>query len=77
MFKVKYIKYLCFFTILGKRSCPGEPLGRVEVFLYFTSILQRFIVRLPEGKMANFEGELGITFQCKPQDLIFTRIRDE
>ncbi|XP_018429724.1 PREDICTED: cytochrome P450 2F2-like [Nanorana parkeri] len=26
----------------GKRICPGESLGRMELFLYFTSLLQNF-----------------------------------
>ncbi|KAH7931977.1 hypothetical protein HPB52_025068 [Rhipicephalus sanguineus] len=34
----------------GKRTCPGEILATVEIFLAVTSLLQRFRV-LPAGKM--------------------------
>lgn len=63
-----------FFNLhLGKRACPGEPLAKIEAFLYFTCILQKFDVRLPDGKVADFEGELGIGFMPKPQELIYTK----
>lgn len=58
---------------IGKRACPGEPLAKVELFLYFTAILQRFCVTLPEGKSADMEGTLGISLQAKAQDIIFTK----
>lgn len=29
----------------GKRICVGEALARMELFIYFTSILQRFSLR--------------------------------
>ncbi|GFY69206.1 uncharacterized protein TNIN_276031 [Trichonephila inaurata madagascariensis] len=53
----------------GKRSCPGESYARTEVFLYFTSIFQKFNVSLPEGKEPDFDGQLGIGLVPKPQEL--------
>jgi cytochrome P450 len=35
---------------LGKRSCLGEVLGRQKVFLFFTSLVQRFHILPPEGQ---------------------------
>jgi len=67
----KVEQYVPFST--GKRACPGEPMAKVEVFLYFVSILQKFDVRLPEGKEADFEGELGIGLQIKAQDIVLTK----
>jgi cytochrome P450 len=36
---------------LGKRFCLGEPLARMELFLYFTSMLQKFTFVNPEDQV--------------------------
>ncbi|GBN86522.1 Vitamin D 25-hydroxylase, partial [Araneus ventricosus] len=70
----KFVKpeYAIPFSI-GKRSCPGESLARIEVFLYFVAILQKFEVLPPPGKQVDLEGELGISFQPKIQEICFKR----
>ncbi|GIY94318.1 cytochrome P450 18a1 [Caerostris extrusa] len=61
-------EYFIPFSI-GKRSCPGEFYARTEVFLYFTSLLQKFNVSLPAGKKPDFDGQLGIGLGPNPQEL--------
>ncbi|XP_054706993.1 cytochrome P450 18a1-like [Uloborus diversus] len=65
-------KYFIPFSI-GKRSCPGEPMARVEVFLYFVSILQKFHLSLPQGVKADYEGVLGIGLTPKSQNICFRK----
>ncbi|GAB6030768.1 hypothetical protein CHUAL_007617 [Chamberlinius hualienensis] len=40
---------------MGKRACAGEPLARMEMFLYFVSLLQNFTFVPPDGKMPTLE----------------------
>nr|XP_056701879.1 cytochrome P450 2D19-like [Euleptes europaea] len=44
---VKREAFLPFST--GRHSCPGEALVRMELFIFFTSFLQRFTFRIPEN----------------------------
>ncbi|XP_078619568.1 cytochrome P450 2U1-like [Branchiostoma floridae x Branchiostoma japonicum] len=55
----KYVKRegVIAFSI-GRRVCLGEQLARMELFLIFTSLLQRFSFKLPEG--ASKPSEKGI-----------------
>ncbi|CAN8033051.1 unnamed protein product, partial [Ixodes persulcatus] len=63
-------EYLIPFSV-GKRMCPGETLTTVEIFLYLTSLLQRFNILPEEGKAINLT-PVSVTFNIPfPQNLRF------
>ncbi|GFY49996.1 cytochrome P450 2C28 [Trichonephila inaurata madagascariensis] len=66
--KVIKPEYAIPFSV-GKRSCPGKTLAEIEIFQYLVAILQKFEISTPQGKEIDFEGELGLAFQPKRQDL--------
>nr|XP_060622706.1 cytochrome P450 2J5-like [Anolis sagrei ordinatus] len=52
--------FLSFST--GRRTCVGEPLAQIELFLFFTNLIRTFKFQLPEGtKQVSFEYILGGT----------------
>ncbi|XP_072033785.1 cytochrome P450 2U1-like [Amphiura filiformis] len=52
---------------VGRRSCPGEALAHVMVFIFLTHLLHQFKFRVPEGSaIPSLQGESGIVL--KPTD---------
>ncbi|KAG9494691.1 hypothetical protein GDO78_002176 [Eleutherodactylus coqui] len=54
---------------LGKRSCAGENLAKMELFLFFTSLLQNFIFQAPPGAELDLTPTIGITSAPLPHEI--------
>ncbi|XP_060694495.1 vitamin D 25-hydroxylase [Hemiscyllium ocellatum] len=51
---------------IGRRNCLGEKLARMELFLFFTMLLQRFHLHFPPGTIPNLKPKMGMTLQPYP-----------
>ncbi|KAF3834880.1 hypothetical protein F7725_027438 [Dissostichus mawsoni] len=58
----KFVKRAAFIPFsAGKRACLGESLARKELFLLFTSFMQRFTFSMPPGVKPVMDYTFGIT----------------
>ncbi|KAG9461146.1 hypothetical protein GDO78_017951, partial [Eleutherodactylus coqui] len=51
---------------IGKRSCAGETLAKMELFLFFTTLLQNFTFQSTPGAKLDLSPALGATNSPKP-----------
>ncbi|KAK1803767.1 hypothetical protein P4O66_020788, partial [Electrophorus voltai] len=51
--------------VSGKRTCPGEQMVQMELFLFFTCLM-RFSFHPPDGQNLDLAGTVGITTANKP-----------
>lgn len=63
--KVTKPEYFLPFGV-GRRMCLGEILARMELFLFFSSLLHSFDISVPEGEsLPSLEGVAGVTISPK------------
>ncbi|XP_003411201.2 cytochrome P450 2J2-like [Loxodonta africana] len=46
---------------MGKRACIGEPLARSELFIFITSLVQKFTFRPPANEKLSLKFRMGVT----------------
>ncbi|XP_023486806.2 cytochrome P450 2D14 [Equus caballus] len=67
----RFVKQEAFMPFsAGRRSCLGEPLARMELFLFFTCLLQRFSFSVPAGQpRPSDHGVFGVLVTPSPYQL--------
>lgn len=62
---------------IGKRMCIGNLLARMELFLFFSNMMNNFEFNMPEGEdIPPLEGVLGATHAPLPFKLCFKTLKE-
>ncbi|XP_063771252.1 cytochrome P450 2C5-like isoform X2 [Pseudophryne corroboree] len=56
----------------GKRSCAGENLAKMELFMFFTKMLQNFTFQAPPG--ATLDLTPAVAFTCSPMSYLMCAV---
>ncbi|XP_074120711.1 cytochrome P450 2J2-like [Sminthopsis crassicaudata] len=54
---------------IGKRACLGEQLARAELFLFFTSLLQKFTFKAPPNTQLSLDFEISMAVSPLPYQI--------
>lgn len=67
--KIQKPEYFMPFGV-GRRMCLGDVLARMELFLFFSSLMHTFELRLPVGSsLPSLRGNAGVTVTPDPFDV--------
>lgn len=67
--KVQKPEYFMPFGV-GRRMCLGDVLARMELFLFFSSLMHTFELRSPQGSsLPSLRGNAGVTVTPDPFDV--------
>lgn len=70
--KVHKPEYFMPFGV-GRRMCLGDVLARMELFLFFASLMHTFNVSLPDGaSVPSLKGNVGITISPDQFQVVLT-----
>ncbi|XP_050417801.1 cytochrome P450 2D26-like [Patella vulgata] len=57
---------------VGPRICAGEPLARMEIFLFFTNLLQRFSFSTSGSEKPSTDGTCGVSMSTQEYTVVAT-----